>query len=255
MDYDLSPGGNAMQALKTLWDLLKEMLSKRWVRYLVAALFCIFGVLLALQALIGMQIQTVSGVIRTIEIRRDAQSGEYKEHLLTLDSGNTHYTLEAGYFIPTLGEDTLREGEQIDLWYEQTPPFDPDIVAIQVYDVQGGPPTKYVTDAYAHPQNTRTSNLVTGGVFVLLGLLAIAAAIWLPMRDESGGERKGGKPAEQLASAPRYGEWVVGPPASDRMLPILAITPDTEDLPYWTIIVSPISFSPELAAIATDSTA
>jgi hypothetical protein len=62
--------------VETLWDLLKEMISKRWVRYLVAALFPLFGVLIALQALIGMRIQTASGVIHSIEIRRDAQTGE-----------------------------------------------------------------------------------------------------------------------------------------------------------------------------------
>jgi len=201
-----------MAGVKTLWDLLTEMISKRWMRYLAAALFSIGGVLIALQALIGMQIQMASGVIRTIEIRRDAQTGDYQEHLLTLDTtGNTHYVLEVGYFTPALAQDALREGERIDLWYEQTPLLDPDVVAIQTYDAAGGTPLKYVSDAYAHPENTRTSTLVTGGVFVLLGLLALAAAIWLPVRGESSAERKGSKSAEQPASPPRYGEWVVGP--------------------------------------------
>jgi len=200
--------------VKTLWDLLKEMISKRWVRYLVAALFPLFGVLIALQALIGMRIQTASGVIRSVEIRRDSQSGAYQEHLLTLDAGATHYILRVNEFTPTLPDGALRAGERVDLWYIQVPLLDPDVVAIQTYDTVGGTLARYVTDADAHPQSTRSSNLITAGVFVLLGLLALAAALWLPVRGESSAsaaERKGSKLVEQAASPTRYGEWVVGP--------------------------------------------
>src|SRR5260370_10584116 len=125
--------------MKTVWDLVTEMIEKRWVRYLAAAFFPFFGVLIGVQALLGMQIHTVGGMIRNVEIKRDSQSGEYLEHLLALDGGTTHYSVKVNEFTPTLSQDTLTEGEHVVLWYVQgyvqVPLFDPDVLAMQVYVV------------------------------------------------------------------------------------------------------------------------
>lgn len=50
--------------------------------------------------------------------------------------------------------------------------------------------------------------MVTSGVFLLIGVLALVAAIWLPVRAETNESRT---PADQQAGPPRSGEWVVGP--------------------------------------------
>lgn len=194
--------------LKTLRDLLEAMISKRWVRYLVAAGFSLFGILIGIQALIGMQIRTASGVVHSIQIKRDMQTGDYQEHLLTLDGSTMHYAVEADAFTPPLPAGALQEAERVDLWYVQVPLFDPEVVALQVYDPAGGAPTKYTTQAYTNPEGARSSNVVTSGVFLLIGLLALVAAIWLPVRAEANESRT---PADQQAGPPRYGEWVVGP--------------------------------------------
>ncbi len=194
--------------LKTLWDLLEEMISKRWVRYLVAVGFSLCGILIGVQALIGMQIRTASGVVASVQIRRDMQTGDYQEHLLTLEGSTTHYAVRADEFTPPLPAGTLQEAERVDLWYVQVPLFDPEVVALQVYDPAGGAPTKYATQAYTHPEGVRSSNVVTSGVFLLIGVLALVAAMWLPVRAEANEART---PADQQAGPPRYGEWVVGP--------------------------------------------
>lgn len=196
--------------MKTLWDLLKELADKRWVRYLVAGLFPLIGVLLGAQALWGMQLHTTSGTIRTVEIRRDSQSGAYQEHLIALDGGTTHYSVEVNSFTPTLSQDALNAGEHVTLWYTQVPLFDPDVLAIQI-DTADGSATKYVTQAYSDPAGTRTGNLVTAGAFVLLGLLALVAAIWLPATGEAG--KRGASPASARGATtkPSFGEMVVGP--------------------------------------------
>jgi hypothetical protein len=193
--------------VKTVWDLLQELIAKRWVRYLAAAIFIACGLLVGALALAGWRIQTVSGVVRTVKIERDAQTGDYQDHLLTLDGSPTAYTLTAGDFAPALPSDALRVAERVDLWYTQTPPFDPDVVALQIYDANGTP-MQYTTSFYADPAGGRASNLVTAAAFILAGLLALVAAIWLPVRAEPGAARDS---ADRPAKQARYGESVVGP--------------------------------------------
>lgn len=194
-----------MEGVKTLWDLLQEMIEKRWVRYLVGVLSPLIGILLAAQALLGMQIYSVSGTVSSVAIKTDSSSGEYKEHLIALVGSTTHYSVEATYFTPTLAQDALAAGEPVEFWYEQTPLLDPDVVALQIDDASGTS-TKYVSNAYTDPLGTRAGNLITAGVFVLLGLLALAAGIWLPSKGE---DEAPTKPAQAKTG---YGQSVVGPP-------------------------------------------
>jgi hypothetical protein len=151
--------------MKTVWDLLKLMIVKRWVRYLVATLFPLCGVLLGAQALLGTSLHTASGTIRSVEIQRDSQSGAYREHLIALIGGTAHYSVQVNYFTPALSPAALAVGEQVTLWYMQVPLFDPDVVAIQIYQANGAS-TKYVTHSYADPEGARRGNLITAGIFL-----------------------------------------------------------------------------------------
>jgi hypothetical protein len=194
-----------METVKTTWDLLNEMIEKRWVRYLVGALFPVLGVLLGAQALFGMQMHTASGTIRSIAIETHSSSGKYQDNMIALAGGTTHYRVEVNSFTPALSQDGFSVGQHIDLWYEQTPLFDPDVVALHIYDASGTP-TSYVSHAYTDPVGTRSTNLITAAVFVLLGLLALAAGLWLPTKGETGEQET---PAQAKTS---YGQSVVGPP-------------------------------------------
>jgi hypothetical protein len=189
--------------MKTFFDLLKMMYDKRWVRYLTAVIFLVIAALLTLQWYVGMQIQTASGVIASVTITRDASSGEYQEHRVKLEGRNDSFIVEKQYFSPTLNDDTLQPGAQIVFWYVQTPPFDPNAIALQITD-GSGVTTEYVTKAYTDPQHARMTGLVTVGVLALFGLLALIAAIWLPAPRRSNGGRK--------QAARNYGDSVVGPP-------------------------------------------
>ncbi|HEY7094564.1 MAG TPA: hypothetical protein VH393_15380 [Ktedonobacterales bacterium] len=172
------------------------------MRYLTAVIFLVIAALLALQWYVGMQVQTTSGVIASVSVTRDTSSGEHQEHRVKLEGRNDSFIVEKQYFSPTLSDDTLQQGAQVEFWYVQTSPFDPDVIALQVTDASGT--TKYVTPAYTDPQSARMSGLITAGVFALLGLFALIAAIWLPA---PGGSNSGRKQA-----APNYGDSVVGPP-------------------------------------------
>jgi hypothetical protein len=194
-----------MGAIQTVFDLLKTLYEKRWVRYLAAALFLVIAALLALQWYVGMQVQTASGVIASVTIARDASSGEYQEHRVTLEGRRDSFIVEKQYFSPTLSDDALQQGAQVEFWYVQTPPFDPNVIALQITDASGVT-TKYVTKAYMDPQSTQMTDLITSGAFALLGLLALLAAIWLPAPVRSNSGRK--------QAAPNYGDSVVGPPIS-----------------------------------------
>jgi hypothetical protein len=192
-----------MAAIQTLFDLLKMVYEKRWVRYLTAALFLLIAALLMLQWYVGMQTQTASGVIAHVTITRDARSGEYQEHRVVLAGRRDSFIVEKQYFSPALSDNALQPGAQVDLWYVQTPPFDPNVIALQITDTSGVT-TKYVTKAYTDPEGARLTGLVTAGVLSLFGVLSLIAAIWLPApkRPSGGGKR----------AAPSYGDSVVGPP-------------------------------------------
>jgi hypothetical protein len=188
--------------MKTSFDLLKMMYDKRWVRYLSAIIFLIIAALLALQWYAGMQVQTASGVIASVTIIREANSGDYREHRVKLEEQNDSFVVEKQYFTPRLSDDALQQGAQVEFWYVQTPPLDPNVIALQVTDASGA--MKYATPAYTDPQSARMTGLITAGVFALLGLLALIAAIWLPAPGRSSSGRK--------QAAPNYGDSVVGPP-------------------------------------------
>lgn len=196
----------SMQSVKTLWDVLKELVENRRMRYVFGILAPVIGILVCAQALFGMQVFTVSGTIRSVQIRTDSQTGEYQEHLIALDNGTTHYAIEVNYFTPTLSRNALTTGEQIDLWYEETPLLDPDVVALRIYDASGTP-TKYTSSAYTDPVGARRTNLILAGSLVILGLLALAAARWLPT---VGAEGKG--PKASATTTTSYGQSVVGSP-------------------------------------------
>jgi hypothetical protein len=191
-----------MSAIQTHVDPLKMLYEKRWVRYLTATLFLLIAALLALQWYVGMQVQTASGVIASVTITHDAGSGEYQELRVILAERRDSFIVEKQYFSPALGDDTLRQGAQVTFWYAQTPPFDPNVIALQITDASGT--MKYVTPAYTDPQGARMTGLITAGVCAFLGLLALIAAIWLPAPDRSHGGR--------MQVRPNYGDSIVGPP-------------------------------------------
>ncbi len=192
-----------MGAIQTLFDLLKMLYEKRWVRYLTAAIFLLVASLLALQWYVGMQTQTASGVIASVSIARDASSGEYQEHRVKLGGRRDSFIVERQYFSPELNDDTLQPGAQIVFWYVQTPPFDPNVIALQITD-GSGVTTEYVTKAYTDPHSARMTGLVTAGILALFGLLSLIAAIWLPAPGRSNGGQK--------QATLNYGDSVVGPP-------------------------------------------
>ena len=189
--------------MKTFFDLLKMMYDKRWVRYLAAVIFLLIAALLALQWYVGMQVQTASGVIANVSITRDASSGAYQEHRVKLEGRRDSFIVERQYFSPALNDDTLQPGAQIVFWYVQMPPFDPNVIALQITD-GSGVTTEYVTKAYTDPQSARMTGLVAAGAFALLGVLALIAAIWLPAPGHTNGGR--------IQATPNYGDSVIGPP-------------------------------------------
>jgi hypothetical protein len=191
--------------MSTFHSLLRLMIDKRWVRYLVGVMFPLIGVLVGALAITGTMIHEVSGTIRTVVIERDSH-GAYQDHLISLDGATTHYNVGATYFTPPLAEDAFGVGQRVDLWYEERPLFDPDVLALRLYDASGAA-TRYTTSAYTDPEGTRQGNVITAGVFILLGLLALVAAIWLPVPREAT-QQVG--PASGKAPV-NYGELVVGP--------------------------------------------
>lgn len=194
-----------MESVKTLWALLQALIEKRWARYVVGAVFLAIGLLLAAQALMGMQVYTASGTIRSVEIQTDSSTSKYTQTLITLAGDATRYTVQVGYFSPALAADGLSVGERVDLWYERPPLFDPDVIAVQRYDASGAP-TKYVTNAYIDPLGARRGNLIAAATFTLLGLLALAAGLWLPTESEVSASKQSAR------AKTTYGQSVVGPP-------------------------------------------
>jgi hypothetical protein len=83
-------------------------------------------------------------------------------------------------FSPTLTEADLKSASRAKVWYIHEPFNDPSVVAIELGSDASAAPTKYVTDAYTNPGHLLTSNLLTGGVFFLVGLLAAPAGRFLP---------------------------------------------------------------------------
>jgi hypothetical protein len=197
--------------MKTLWDLLNEMIDKRWVRYLAGGGFCVIGILLGVQSLLGVQLHMAKGTIRSVEVKVDSQTGDYQEHLISLDGQTTHYSLEVNEFTPGLSQDAVKEGQRVVLWYTQIPLFDPDVLAIQIFGTNGTP-TKYVTNAYSDPVGTVRGNLITSVIFVFLGILSFVSALWLPVRRESGVPATSQSTlGNRNASRTSYGDMVLGP--------------------------------------------
>jgi hypothetical protein len=194
--------------MSTFRSLLRMMIDKRWVRYLVGVMFPLIGVLIGAQALGGTSVHAVSGTIRTVEIRHDSH-GDYQEHLIALNGATTHYIVEVNYFTPTLAEGAFAVNQRVDLWYVERPLFDPDVLALQLYDASGVA-AKYTTSAFTDPAGTSRGNLITAAVFIALGLLALIAAIWLPVPGEA--SRRGPSAGSTHGKTPaNYGEMVVGP--------------------------------------------
>jgi len=158
---------------------IRLIFGTRWARFVLAvvALFCAVGV--TASALATSAIKTKIGTIERLRTTT-SDSGDYKYDTIQLAGDGASYTINRSQFTPTLNADQLASGEPVTIWYNQSPLNDPSIVAIQMPGASGGQLTRYVTDFYTHPDQSRTSNLILAAVFAIVALAAILAGIFLP---------------------------------------------------------------------------
>ena len=162
---------------------IRLIIGTRWARFVLAAvaLFCAVGV--TASAIGTSAIKTKAGNIAHLSTTT-SDSGDYKYDTIQLAGDSASYTINRTQFTPTLNANQLAIGEPVTIWYNQSPLNDPSIVAIQMPGASGGQLSKYVTDFYTHPDQSRTSNLILAAVFVIVALAAIAAGIFLPSRSK-----------------------------------------------------------------------
>ncbi len=158
---------------------IRLIIGTRWTRFVVAAvaLFCAVGVTASAVGTSAIKVKT--GTIEHLSTTT-SDSGDYKYDTIQLAGDSASYQINRTEFTPDLNADQFAIGEPVTIWYNQSPLNDPSIVAIQMPGASGVQLTKYVTDFYTHPDQSRTSNLILAAVFVLVALAAIAAGIFLP---------------------------------------------------------------------------
>lgn len=189
--------------------LIRAIIYTRWARYLVAAAALFAATASGINAAVRFDIQHVSGTVKALYVDTDAETGAYKYNRLTLNETGTSYIFIRGQFTPALSEELFQPGTRVDLWYTQSPLNDPDVVAVSTTN-GGAEQTMYVTDAYVRPQDRANGDLIQGGMFAGVGLLAIASALFLP----SAARRRAR--AKKAAAAMSYGASVVGAPRRQR---------------------------------------
>src|SRR5262249_17049116 len=148
----------------------------RWGRYLIAGLVLGCAVLVVVGAIVGTQTHTTSGTVGGITRVVDKSTGTYTESILTLEQESTRYRIDTTQFTPALTEEMLRAGIRVDMWYTQAPLNDPYVVAVRFASGSGTGTTQFVTNAYLHPDDVRTSNYLVAAIFAGIGIIALAAA-------------------------------------------------------------------------------
>lgn len=163
-----------------MFSLIRLLILTRWFRYLIAGILFASAIGTTITAFDVTNIQMKSGTAATLADVVDAQTNTYQYSQLTLVGNSATYEFDRSKFTPALDNTRFVKGGKVDLWYVQTPFNNPSVVALQIYDEQGANPVKYVTADYTHPEDARNRNLIAPAVFLMLGLAAIAAAIFLP---------------------------------------------------------------------------
>lgn len=194
-----------------MFTLTLAIIYTRWARYLVAAVALFAAAASGINAVARFDIQHSSGTVKALYVDTDAQTGVYKYNRLTLDETTTSYIFVRDQFTPALGEDIFQPGTRVDLWFTQSPLNDPDVVAVRRDDV-GADPTMYVTGGYTHPQDRANGDLIQEGMFGGVGLLAIAAVVFLP----ASARRRARSKAGIDVNGAGYGATVVGQPQRQR---------------------------------------
>lgn len=184
--------------------VIRYVIYTRWMRYLIAAVVLACAVMVALSGVFAQQISQTNGTFDKLTQFTDSKTGAYKYDTFTFASGATQYQIDVTEFSPALSEADLKAASSAKVWYIQEPFNDPSVVAIQLDPDASASPTKYVTNAYTNPGQVLTSNLILGGVFLVIALLIGAAGRFLPapMSDRRKALKQRG-----------YGELVVGAPS------------------------------------------
>jgi hypothetical protein len=163
-----------------MFSFIRLVVFTRWGRYLIAVILLFCATAVTISAFSGSTIKTKSGTIEKWEELVDANTNAYKSSLLTLSGDSTTYQFVRTDFTPAFQESEFAAGSPVDIWYTQSPANNPDLVAVQITDPQGGAALKFVTDAYVHPDTVRNSNLVLAGVFYVLTLVMVVVATVVP---------------------------------------------------------------------------
>lgn len=159
---------------------IRLIFGTRWARFVLAvvALLCAAGVTASVFA--TSAVMTRTGAIAHLGTITDANTGAYKYDVIQLAGVGASYHLDRTQFTPSLAAGQLTAGTTVEIWYTQSPLNDPYIIALQVSDAQNGTTTKYVTDFYTHPEDSRTPNLILAAFLVVIALALAAAGFFLP---------------------------------------------------------------------------
>lgn len=197
-------------------SLIRLTLSTRWGRFLLAGVMLVVAIVLGVSAVVPHTVHTTSGVVQDLYIGTDSQTGAYIHNRIALTGDSARYIYVRTQFTPTLSDDAVGNSTSVDLWYTDGD-NEEDVIAMQVHDSAGNV-TKYVTDAYVHPENARTSSLIGAGIFVVIALIFALIGLFVPtMGGGSKTKKKGpGQPAYAQTRVPagqsQYGQPQYGQP-------------------------------------------
>lgn len=161
-----------------MFTLIRLSLFTRWGRFLIAGIALVVAIILGVSAFVPHTVHTKSGVVQDLYIRTDSESGSYISNRIALVGDSAQYIYVRTQFTPTLSDDTVGNSTAIDLWYTDGN-NEEDVIAIQLHD-NAGNVTKYVSDAYTHPEDARNSSLIGAGVFVAIALILALIALFVP---------------------------------------------------------------------------
>ena len=181
----------------------RMLVSTRWPRYLAAGIFLLGAALSTVGAFAERDVKQVVGVVASNTVTNDSQNGAYQYNTVVLAESSQQYQVNVTQFSPALTTATLPQGTAVTLWYSQSPLNDPSVIAVALISTAGVSPT-FVTNAYTHPDDQLTSNLIFGAVCVVIAVLAFLAGLFLPASESDAKKREKSKPPISC------GEMVIG---------------------------------------------
>lgn len=156
----------------------------RWLFWVLGAVLLLSGATLVRTAR-ATQPHRVSGSVADYAMYTGS-SGGYVKNQLVLHGRGTTYTLHAPDFSPHLPQQLYEDGP-VTVWTDGA--TGNTVIALTLANAADVSPTRYVTDAYLHPDHARERQRALGLLLAVLGLLCIAGAEWWAYRLRSAARR------------------------------------------------------------------